>query len=250
MVGRLRIDFLGVGTELLFKTLSGELEEQGHEVNYRRAVSEIVLKPPPDVVVHLPFDKTANGLVSTCEVATVVPRTTLLVAYFNHVGNSHAMLALHFRRGNCHPRLLLHRPDGEGQSASALASHMSKVAYGPDQVIITAPLPSGLGVTADQDLGEIMATRERFAHLLYTAAGHSWGTWGELTALMHVGDGVARNINAELGGVLREAGLAPWDARWTAQRLAGFVADHRSFILAFGSSHLNLTPSPMLTGSN
>ncbi|MCP3988821.1 MAG: hypothetical protein GY724_07095 [Actinomycetia bacterium] len=240
---RLRIDYLGSSMDLPAKAFAAEHQARGHEVKQRRTIADLPTIPPPDVVVHAPLDKTPAGLVSTCVLANHVVPTTLLVMMFNDVGNSHAMLALHARRGHCHPRLLLHWPGSIPRSPGAVVNEIEVAATRADRVSVTAPLPPGLLIDADQDLGEVMGAKERFASLLYIAASHhQWGSWGELTPLLRVGDGVVKNINSELGGVLKDARLVPPGTKWTSQRFARFVTEHRSFIIAYGSGHLGLEP--------
>ena len=240
---RLRIDYLGSSMALPAKAFAAEHQARGHEVNHRRTIDDISMTPPPDVVIHAPLDKTAHGLVSTCLLANHVASTTLLVMMFNDVGNSHAMLALHARRGHCHPRLLVHWPGSMSSTPGGVVNEIEASATSPDQVANIVPLPAGLLVEADQDLGEVMEAKERFASLLYVAASnYQWGSWGELTPLLNVGDGVVKNINSELGGVLKDARLIPPGTKWTSQRFARFVTEHRSFIIAFGSGHLGLEP--------
>ncbi|MCP4226415.1 MAG: hypothetical protein GY773_24015 [Actinomycetia bacterium] len=229
--------------DLPAKAFAAEHQARGHEVRHRRTIADLPTIPPPDVVVHAPLDKTPAGLVSTCVLANHVVPTTLLVMMFNDVGNSHAMLALHARRGHCHPRLLLHWPGSIPRSPGAVVNEIEVAATRADRVSVTAPLPPGLLIDADQDLGEVMGAKERFASLLYIAASHhQWGSWGELTPLLRVGDGVVKNINSELGGVLKDARLVPPGTKWTSQRFARFVTEHRSFIIAYGSGHLGLEP--------
>ena len=241
---RLRIDYLGASTDLLAKAFAVEHQGRGHEVSHRYSLDDIPTAPAPDVVVHVPLDKTPQGLVSTCVVADHVPPTTLLVLFFNDVGRSHAMLAFHARRGHCHPRLLLHRADPtRWRSPSEVLDRIEEAATGDDRILLTADLPPGLSILADQDLGEVMEAKERFASLLYAAASNRhWASWGDLTQILHVGDGVVKNINSELGGVLKDARLVPRDVRWTSNQFTQFVIEHRSFILAFGTGHLGFPP--------
>jgi hypothetical protein len=241
---RLRIDYLGTSMDLPAKAFAVEHQARGHEVTHRERLCDIPTTPPPDVVVHAPLDKTPHGLVSTCALAGHVPKTTLLLMLFDNVGPAHAMLACHAQRGHCHPRILIHRLDSaRWRSPAELIERIEAAATGPDRVTLTGPLPPGLSADVDQDLGEVMETKERFAALLYTAAvQRDWGNWPELAALVNVAPGVVKNTNSELGQVLKEARLVPWDTKWTSHQFSRFVAEHCSFIIAFGMGHLGFDP--------
>lgn len=238
MSTRLRIDYLGSSMDVPATAFAVEHLNRGHEVSSRRQLAEIPTGVAPDVVIHAPLDKTADGLVSTCLLARHVHEQTLLVPMLGDAGNAEGMFALHARRGNCHGKMLMHWL-GSQLRPTAVVDKIEMAATSPPRVAVTSEIERSLVIDADQDLGEIMSLRERFAQLLYTAAVHPhWSNWGDLTKLMNVGDGVVKNVNSELGHVLKEARIIPRDDRWTSNRFVSLVADYRSFIAAHGQGHL------------
>ncbi len=238
----LRIKYLGRNMDLPAEAFSAEHRRRGHRIDLAGAVDEVSMRPPPDAVAHAPLEKSSTDLISCCALAQLVPPSTLLFSIFQQVGPSHAMFVRHALRGNCHPRMLLHVPGGHA-TAGAVIDKLEAAVEGPDDVRTTAAFPPELVTGCDPDLGEIMQDKTRFAELLYTAATNRWGSWGDLTRLLSVGDGVVKNTNAELGRVLQASGIERTDEKWTAQHFARFVTEYRSFIVAYGQGHLGL-PAP------
>lgn len=237
----LRIDYLGDSLRLTASALAGEHHARGHTIACAPDLGGVSMATPPDVVLHQPLDRTPDGLVGTCALARLLPAHALLVPMFSDFGSSHAMFVRHALRGNCHPKMLLHWLGCEQRTPCQVldrVEHAAGLTAGVDFAGSFPPFD-----VSGPDLGEIMAERERFGRLLYVGAwSQSWSSWGDLTRLLAVGDGVVRNVNSELGRELKRAGIVAESCRWTAQRFTRFVVEHRSFIVAFGQSHLGYEP--------
>ncbi|MGI9596619.1 MAG: hypothetical protein ACR2QK_10690 [Acidimicrobiales bacterium] len=257
----LRFAYVGPSMGLAKAAYAPWHEQRGHSCEYYRSAVQIPANPAPDVVVHAPLDRTVDGLVGACAIAMMVPKTTLLVAIFSTVGYSHAMFVKHALGGDCHPRMLLHYPNPKLRGEDVV-ERMARAASSYDAVTTTAPLPTALcldGVVSD--LGQIMAENRRMAELLYLGAtDRDWSQWKDLATRLHLADGTIKNLNAKLRDRLIEAGIVnrtrpmaaigpgdngmdadggpPSKNTWTAGQLVRFCTEHRSFILAYGQSHL------------
>ncbi len=238
----LRIDYLGAGMAFAASALGTEHEVRGHRPGRPSQPDDISVATPPDVVVHPAVERTDSGVLGVCALGALLPDHVLLAPGLR-AGPANAMMLRHVTQGNCHPKVLFHRLDVGVRTPSDLLDAVEVAVEKPPDVTCLDPLPPGL--VLDADLGEIMVSRERFARLLYVAAvRRDWCGWADLTRLLNVGDGVVRNVNGELGTVLREAGIVPWELRWTAPAFSRFVVEYRSFIVCFGQHHLGYEPPP------
>lgn len=242
MSSGLRVDYLGASMMLTAAAFAEEHRARDHRVSHHERLDELSLTTPPDVVFHHPLDRTAGGLVPTCALSQRLPDHVLLVPIFSDFGPSNEMFVHHALRGNCHPKMLLHWIGADRRTPTSVLDQVEAALEGTGGIDFTGSFPRSLDVTG-ADLGEVMASRERFGRLLYMAASsRSWATWGDLTRILALGDGVVRNTNGELGSVLKEARIIPADSRWTAQGFTRFVTEYRSFIVAYGQFHLDYDP--------
>ncbi len=264
----LRFAYVGPSMGLARAAYAPWHDARGHSAEYYPSAAQIPRNAAPDVVVHAPLERTDDGLVGSCVISRLVPDTTLLVPIFPTVGHAHAMFVKHALSGDCHPRMLLHYPN-PGLTGEDVVERMAKAAISNDARVTTAPLPAALcldGVACD--LGRIMAENRRMAELLYLGAtDRDWSQWKDLSDRLHLADGTIKNLNAKLRDRLLEARIIPQGkpsgglpsstngsaasqgqscrTTWTAGQLVRFCTEHRSFILAYGQSHLEgLVPSP------
>lgn len=265
----LRFAYVGPSLGLARAAYAPWHDARGHSCEYYRSAGQLPRNPAPDVVVHAPLDRTVEGLVGSCAISKMVPKTTLLVPIFSTVGYSHAMFVRHALAGDCHPRMLLHYPNPK-LTGGDVVELMARTATRGDALLTTEALPSALCLHGMvDDLGRIMAENRRMAELLYLGAtDRDWSQWKDLADKLHLADGTIKNLNARLrdrliaarilsgirpyrgapaggnGAAVGHAPAPPGKATWTAGQLVRFCTEHRSFILAYGQSHLEGLTAP------
>lgn len=242
----LRIAVTGRTLNPTYEALAEEHQSRGHFAVYYESIDQFPKRDVPfDIIVTAPLEKESNDrIIGTCFYSTRYPASTLLVAMYPVIGESHFMSSMHVLGNRCHPKMLLCSTKMNGALADC-SREIEETARGSTSVSLStvAPLPPELlhMKEVNTDLGQIMKSQPRFGRLLYTAATNRWDRWSQLARLMGLAVKSVQNLNYQLGNALADAGFVQ-PGSWSQLELSRFADGYSSFIKSYYEYHLSSSP--------